>query len=133
MKLIRSLLLITSLTLCAFAPVGCSTSQQSVAFKSASATQVTVDAAMTAWGDYVRAFHPPDSQRAQVRDLFNRYKACTIALIDAEEVLVSLNNSTNAPAGDVASATNNQAAALTAASQALADLVDAIRSFGVKM
>jgi hypothetical protein len=109
---------------------GCGTTPQKVAYATAGTTVVTVDAAMSAWGDYVKAYHPPATQEAQVKAMYEHYQASMVVVVDANQLYVTLagSGSTNSPPA--------QAAALSAsavAAQAFADLLNLLRSFGVKI
>jgi hypothetical protein len=111
---------------------GCASAEKA-AYQATSATAVTVDAAMTAYGDYLKA-NPgalTDAQRAQVRAAYIRYQNCLVEVIDAEEVVIA-STSTNGSGTNSVTA-NAQTAALAAASQALTDLVTLLQSFGVKI
>ena len=111
----------------------CNTTPQEAAFESESAVQVSVDVAMTAWGDYVKQFHPSDQARAQVKAAYEKYQACAVAVIDATKLVASLASSTNSPAGAISDANEKNMAAEAAAAQALADLVALVRHFGAKI
>jgi hypothetical protein len=108
---------------------GCSTNSQTTAYKAASATTVTVDAAMTAWGDYVAQYHPPVAQEQAVANAYAKYQAAAVLALDAYQALLS-STSTNAAAG-----VNNPTVlnANAAVASALADLVTVIQSFGAKL
>jgi hypothetical protein len=109
---------------------GCGTTPQKAAYATASTTAVTVDAAMAAWGDYVHQFHPPASQEAVVKAAFDKYKAAMLALVDANQLYVTLAGagSTNAPP-----ALDKSTQAQQQAVQAIADLLALIRQSGVKI
>jgi len=111
----------------------CNTTPQQAAYEAATGVQVSVDVAMTAWGDYVKQFHPSDQARAQVKAAYEKYQACAVAVIDAEQLVESLASSTNSPPGVILDANAKNTDAATVASQALADLVALVRQFGVKI
>ncbi len=125
---LMSLMLLGCLALSA---PGCA-SQGKAAFTASSATQVTVDTAMTAWGDYVKQYGATVHKRAKVKALYIRYQNTIVNVIDAEEVLTAL-STTNSPQGTLKTAQDRQTAALAASSQALLDLVATLQSFGVKL
>ena len=102
---------------------GCSTTATTAGYKTAAAASITIDAAMTAWGDYVAANHPPAAQEIQVKNLFEKYQAAELLAVDTVETL-----STNNPAGLA-----GFQAATGQAGQALTDLVNLLISFGVKL
>ena len=125
--------LISLLAVCAIcvAPLvacsGCKTSQQTVAFKVAKTVEISADTAMSAWGDYVGKFHPSASVEQKVSDAFTKYQKAMITIADAGEQWT-------AKIGTIEEPTSQQVynAAIAAGSAALADLVDLVRSFGVK-
>lgn len=102
---------------------GCS-SPQKAAFTTTSTIAVSVDAAMTAWGDYVKQFNPAMADRQKVADAFAKYQAAELLLIDSEQALFATN--TTATSSGVSTAQ-------TQLDQAIADLVTLIQSFGVKL
>jgi len=111
---------------------GCASANK-VAYKTTAATQVTVDAAMTGWGDYIKhqdAAGTPVSmnQRAQVKAAYEKYQAAMGVVADAG---VSYNQAAGTTNLIGAQAILNTAVQM--ASACLSDLVDLIRSFGVKI
>ena len=109
---------------------GCGTTPQKAAYVTAGTTITGVDAAMTAWADYVAQFHPPASQEAAVKAAYGKYQAAMLVMVDASQLYVTLagSGSTNSPpAMDKA----NQAS--QAAAQAFADLLTLLRSFNIKI
>jgi hypothetical protein len=110
----------------------CSTANL-VAYKTATTTQITVEAAMTVWGDYVKgqdAAGTPVSmdKRDQVKSAYEKYQMCAVVVADAGAGYTQAQSSTNATG---AQAVLNTAIAIAGTS--LADLVNLIRSFGVKI
>jgi len=126
------LALITLLTIPVFF-AGCATS-----YKTEKAADITVSAAMTAWGNYVAQYHPPVSQELQVKAAFEKYQAAEILAVDASHSLFDL-TATNASTAGTTNAVSQSVAqakvtvATQAASQALADLVALIQGFGIKI
>jgi hypothetical protein len=118
--------LLLALALPALMLTGCA-SAPTAAYKAESATAVTVETAMTAWGDYVAAHHPPASEELAVKAAFERYQAAELLAIDATASYVSL-ASTNASASG-----SGLSVASAGAAQALSDLVSLLQSFGVKL
>jgi len=115
-----SLTLILALgAVCCF--TGCMSSPQRQTFNVESGAAISVDAAMSAWGDYVQQFHPPAFQELRVRALYEKDQSAALAVIDVSALASNLNS--------VDAATQRQAAEQEAA-QCLADLVSAIRTFG---
>ncbi len=108
---------------------GCQTT-----YKAEKAADITVTAAMTAWGDYVAQFHPPVEQEQKVKAAFEKYQAAQILAVDATKAMFDLtatNGISDPTATSVAKAKVSQASA--SAAGALADLVALIQSFGVKI
>jgi hypothetical protein len=105
---------------------GCASAPET-AFKAEAATDITVSAAMTAWGDYVAQFHPPASEELAVESAFDKYQALEILAVDATAFYTE-ETSTNS-AGSTAAMTSAQ----NDAGQALEDLISLIRTFGVKI
>jgi hypothetical protein len=121
-----------SVSLCAgfFLVSGCGTTPQQASYQAAGTTVTTVDAAMTAWGDYVKQYHPPVAQELQVKAAYEKYQASMVLLVDATQIYVTLSGSgsTNAPpAADKVTILQQQA------SQAFADLLALLNQFGVKL
>lgn len=86
--------------------------------QAAGSVTITVESAMLAWGDWVRANKATVEQRVQVRAAYQKYQA---SMLVAEKVALS-----------VLSAPENQSvyvAALNAASQASIELIALIETF----
>lgn len=98
---------------------GCGTAPQR-AYQTASGTQITVTAAMTAWGNYVAQFHPPADQEKTVKDAYDKYHASALLVADAGAALVAGTGSQSA-----------LDAAISAAAGSLGDLVNLLQQFGV--
>jgi hypothetical protein len=94
---------------------GCATPART-AYTTEATVQVSVEAALTAWGAYVHQYHPPAIQELAVVKALSAYKSAMILAIDASM------------AGTADAATKHQAAA-----QALSDLVALIRQYGGKI
>lgn len=109
---------------------GCKTTPTRAIYTAEAATQMTVEKALGAWNDYVGAYHPPASQEIAVRSAYRTYQAAMVAAIDASEVYAAAaaSNATNAPAARAAAEVARQAAA-----GRLADLVNLLQLFGVKL
>jgi hypothetical protein len=122
-----------SLFLCGFLALtmmpGCSTQPETVAYRAAGSTEITVDHAMRAWGDYVAKNHPSVGQETMVQVAFNRYGLAMNMAITAAEDYAALSK-TNSTAAPLAKTRAETASAL--ASQNLSDLVALLGSFGVK-
>jgi hypothetical protein len=118
------LMLAAALTLSA----GCASSPQKVLYTTEEAAAISVDTAMTVWGDYVTQWNPPLAQQLQVKALYEKYQAAMLEAIDASALYATLSAGTNSLASKLQSD-----AALQQESAALADLVGAIRAFGAKL
>lgn len=108
---------------------GCKTSPQStvtVAYKSETAADAVVSAAMRAWGAYVATYHPPLGQEIRVRGAFNTYKSANLAAIDATEALA------NATGSNSLAAAANYTAASQQAADSLSKLVGLVTQFTTK-
>lgn len=104
---------------------GCIYGPKRVTYNALAGTEITVDTAMTAWGEYVKDFHPPVSQETQVADAYAKYQVAEEAAIDAARLSITLTDSTDAQA--------KLTAARQQATQALGELVSLLRQFGVKI
>lgn len=129
--------LLIGLLLCAALFPGCA-SAPTAAYKVEQATSVTVDAAMTAWGDYVEQNHPPVAEELAVKSAFETYQKAQLTAIDVTKIFADLASTNSASAGTntVAAATAAQAKLNTAMAQAagaLADLISLIQTLGVKL
>ena len=109
---------------------GCQSTPARIAYNTVSAPAITVNAAMTAWGDYVALWHPPVAQELQVKAGFEKYQAAELAAISAAKVYADLAASGNT--NSLSARVNTEIQSQTA-SQALADLVNLVRSFGVSL
>lgn len=61
---------------------GCSTVSRNV-YNAQSATQITAETAMTAWGNYVAKFQPGVEAELRVKRAYERYQAAMLAAVDA--------------------------------------------------
>lgn len=107
----------------AFIFSGCK-SPERAAYTFESGVEITVDEAMQGWAAYVAQFHPPADQEAKVKAIYTKYQAAALALVDVTSLASNL-NPTEAAA--------QKASAEQAVAQCLAELITAIRSFGVKL
>jgi hypothetical protein len=112
-------ILILALLIPALMFTGCAT-----AYKAEATADISVNAAMTAWNDYVAQNHPPLSQELQVKAAFYKVQAAELSALDSTILAASV-TSTNG----VTLANPDY----TAATNALFDLVNLLRSFGVKI
>lgn len=110
--------------LLAFAFTGCKSAPANV-YKAETATDTAVATAMSVWGDYVAANHPPVAQEMQVQAAFQKIKAAELTVESANELLIHDAGNTNL----VAVIADNTATEL----QAYNDLIALLQSFGVKL
>lgn len=99
-------------------------------YQTQKAADVTIEAAMGAWGDYVDQYHPPVEQEQKVKTAFDRYQSAQLVLCDTAIAYSKLKESRS---GDPAQAEAALVKASTEAAAALADLFRLISSFGVKI
>ena len=120
------LMLLFALLLPALLIQGCASAPTN-AYKAEAATDATVSAAMTAWGSYVAANHPPSSQELAVRAAFEKYQAAELLAIDATASYTAATSINSSAALDAMTAASSSVA------QSITDLVNLIQSFGVKL
>jgi len=83
---------------------GCQAPPQRIAYNEASGGQVTLDSLMTAWGDYVRQFHPGTNIEYKVLALYRKARTAELADIDAAHAYANAVSSTNGVIGTVVEA-----------------------------
>ena len=108
----------------------CSSTPARIAYNGVAAPAITVDHAMTMWGDYVAQFHPPAATELKVKAAFEKYQAAELLAIDAARAYADLNSS--GATNTVAARAQTELTSQTAAS-ALADLVNLLQNVGVKL
>ena len=124
-------LLLGSLIIAGFLQ-GCTSPPARIAYNTVAAPAVSVDAAMTLWGDYVAQYHPTAATELKVKAAFERYQKAELLAIDAAQAYAAL--SASASTNSVAQAARlNSLASSQLASNALADLVNLLRNIGVKI
>jgi hypothetical protein len=101
------------------------------AYKISKGSRVTVEAAMGAWNDYVKQFHPPVSEELRVQAAFDKYRTSQVMLLDAAIAYKTSQVATNA-AGQLEASRVLQAATQAAAA-AKGDLIALLESFNVKL
>jgi len=124
------LVLMLLLSCLAYSVVGCHSTPQRTAYNVESAAAVTVEEAMTAWGDYVAQFHPPVAQEEAVADALDKYQSAMLTAIDATQAVIALRA---AGTKDPTEALAKSQLAQQAASDALADLLGLLRKFNLKL
>lgn len=122
-------LLALSLSLCL--PVGClvtgcGTTPAKVAYQSESGAQITISAAMTAWGDYVATHHPDADTELKVKQAYEAYQQAAVAAIDATSALSTLTDTNSIP-----DAQQRVTIAASQAGVALTELTKLLISLGV--
>ena len=105
---------------------GCGTTAQRAAYQSAGTAVVSVDKAMTVWGDYVAQYHPGTNAEAKVKAAFEKYQASAVVLADAGSIYAA-SGTTNGPTAAVFTQ------AVSQSGQTLLDLENLITSFGAKL
>jgi len=99
-------------------------------YKVAQGSAITVDAAMTAWGNYVSVNHPSVATEQKVKAAYDTYVKSAIIVADAG---IAYNRAKEVNSPDVATQQAALQSALKAASDALNGLVDLLRQLGVKI
>jgi hypothetical protein len=115
---------------------GCKMTPARAVYTTETTTQLSVETAMTAWGDYVKAYHPSVDQERQVKRAYDTYKAAMVAAIDASELYAAVASSGTTNSDGTVTSTGARLAAEAARQNAagrLADLVGLLRSIGLKL
>jgi hypothetical protein len=116
----------TSLLVALLLPVlfftGCATT-----YRVEKSADISVTAALSAWNDYVAQNHPPVSEELAVRAAFQKVQSAELAAVDATIMASSLSTTNASPLPAIVTADYQSAA------NALADLVNLLRQFGVKI
>lgn len=128
MKTLLSLILLSLCLITSAFSLGCK-SANTAAYKTTAAVHVTVDAAMSAWGDYVAKHQPPADEELAVKDAYQKYQAAASAVAAAGLAHARV---VNDPAQEPG-ALGNLKAAVAISGDALADLVALIHRFGVDL
>ncbi len=122
---IAALCFVCAFPLCLFQ--GCA-GQTKVAYQVETGAQVTVETAMTAWGDYVKAHHPPASDELKVKLAYEKYQMANVAAVDATSALASLTDTNSVPRFSLIASD-----ATASAATALTELINVIKTFGIKL
>ena len=123
------LVLVASFWILAAGATGCA-SAPGVAFKATGTADSVAVAALGAWNDYCAANHPPVSQQLAVKAAFQKFKAAEVTALDVALVLQAYSATNSA---DSAFALAKSTAAVSAETDALTDLINLLKSFGVKI
>ncbi len=129
---VPNLLLVAPTAVLYLTATGCKTANQT-AYKATSATYITVDAAMKAWGDFVRANHPPVEKEQKVKAAFDRYQAAALVVTSAGAAHAKVLADQAADPATKATALSNLNAAIAVTSASLADLINLVQVFGAKL
>lgn len=92
-------------------------------------SKVTMEAALQAWDSYIVQNHPPLDQQIAVRDAWRNYQAAQILILDAALILKEAETAGGNTPEQIAQLNY----AIAEASNALADLVKLLQTFGVKL
>lgn len=113
--------------------VGCSGcgSLGKTTYRSTATAGVTVDAAMSAWGRWVKEHKPSAETELKVKNAFETYQQAVSTVADTGAAYQRAKANPNNPALPEAQVKFN--AAIAAASAALADLTNLIVSLGAKI
>lgn len=127
-KLTATLILTLALaaSICVVTP-SCTTSAARATYVTAATTTVTVEAALRAYNVFAANGKTTVAQNAQVKKAFERYQASMMVLCDAGAIYAAGMTNTN-----LAAQAAVQQAALNA-SASINDIINLIRSFGVKI
>lgn len=116
-------ILLACLLLCAALPqVGCKSLNKN-AYRTVGTVQISAEAAMEVWKDYVKAKNPPLELKQRVKDAFVKYQAATAVAIDAARAYSVSDLPSNKSRLDIA---------MNAASTSLSDLVTLVQVFTAK-
>jgi len=117
-----------------FSPVvlttGCKALPSTTAFKTAKGAAITAETALAAWDDYIVRFNPSIEEERKVKAAFQKYQAAQMLLLDAAASLKRFEYAGSQPDADTMTKFN---LAVSGAGAALSDLVNLIRTLGVKL
>lgn len=117
---------------CCFSFTGCAlfkAEPAKVAANVSDASKITIEAALAAWNDYIPVGQPTLEQQAKVREIWKRYRAAQLLILDTAIILKEAET-----AGlDTAESQAAMNRAIAEAGNALADIIAALRTFGVKL
>lgn len=122
--IVASILLALTLTL-PFTTGCAGTTPAKAAVNVSDSAKITVESALRAWDAYIVQYRPSLEKQRAVKNAYNKYKSAQITVLDAA-ILVK----TTTGNADVETKLN---AAITDAGVALADLVNLLRTYGVKI
>lgn len=102
---------------------GCQSPPQRIAYNVAAVPAVTLDQVMKAWGDYVHQYHPGVDVERKVLAAYQKARTAELVDIDAAHAYANSVGTTNV-IGAIQS---------PEAGRALAELIDLLKSLGVKI
>lgn len=106
--------------------VGCHYTPQRIAYVSARTTSVSVETAIVAYNEFAKAGKTTIAQNIAVRDAYERYQLAAAVVCDAGAIYSSTGGTNHVYAAAFQTATMNM-------SQTVLDVLNLIRSFGVKI
>lgn len=121
-----TILLIAALS---FGMTGCQTSPAKTAANISDASKITVEAALSAWNDYIPVGKPSLKQQEHVREAWKKYKAAQLLIIDCA-IIIQQSEAAGLKDPKAQEALN---VSIAEASTALVDLIKLLRDFGVKI
>lgn len=107
-----------------FAVAGCNTTPEEAVYKTSGTTHVTAKAALAAWNDYLAVKDVSADKEREVKRLWQRYQVAQDVLLSSAVVYAE----TKSP-----DAEERLGKATAAAGEALAALVNLLRTYGVKL
>ena len=105
---------------------GCHYTPQRIAYVSASTTVVSVETAIVAYNEFAKAGKTSVAQNLAVRDAYGKYQLAAAVVCDAGAVYAETGGTNHVYAAAFQTATMNM-------SQTVMDVLNLIRSFGVKI
>ena len=106
--------------------MGCHYTPQRIAYVSASTTAVSVETALAAYNEFAKAGKTSVAQNIAVRDAYEKYQLAAAVVCDAGAVYAETGGTNHVYAAAFQTATMNM-------SQTVLDVLNLIRSFGVKI
>lgn len=128
-KYLSYILLASILAFPAVVNTGCKSTPAKIAANVSDSSRITVEAALSAWNDYIPVGKPSLKDQQKVKDAYLVYKNAQLLVLDAAIILKESETSG-------LSTTESQAAlnrAIAQASTALADLVALLRTLNVPL
>jgi hypothetical protein len=106
---------------------GCKTAPQTVAYRAANGTTLTVETAIRTYNVFAAQGKTTVAQNQQVKAAYEKYQAAMLVVCDAGAIYAATSG-TNAPAASLA-----LQVAVQNSTASIADVVNLIQSFGVKL